>query len=154
VILSFKHGDREYTQQRKDSRASKLIVRHMERLHDIGLEQILTFTQPRIHEDIVHLVNRRFHRLMLRNVDLNMCFTSNMDPDNGTRFNYVASLITSLNLIRKIHMLNLSSEWATRDEANHVLTRFAFPMHNQPQHDNSEHLHSSKNSQPRTFQRG
>jgi len=61
-----------------------------------------------------------------------------MDPDNGTRFNYVASLIISLNLIRKIHMLNLSSEWATRDEANHVLTRFAFPMHDQPQHDNSE----------------
>jgi len=106
----------------------------MDTLHDIGLQQILTYVQPRVHEDIVHLVSRRFHRLMLRSVDLNLRFTVNMHPG----MNYITSLITSLESIRKIHMLNVSSELATGHEANRVLARFAFPVLHQLQHDNKE----------------
>jgi len=106
----------------------------MQTLHDIGLQQVLTYVQPRVHEDIVHLVSRRFHRLMLRSVDLNLRFTVNMHPG----MNYITSLITSLESIRKIHMLNLSSELATGHEANRVLARFAFPVLHQAQHDNKE----------------
>ena len=98
----------------------------MQHLSETGWQQVMTFVQPRIHEDIVHLVSRLFHRLMLRSVDLNMCLTLEMIADDAARLNCVASLVASLRLIRNIHMLNLSSEWATGNEANHVIRRFAF----------------------------
>jgi len=95
-------------------------------LHDDNLQQILTRVQPRIHENMVHLVSTRFHRLMLRSVDLDICITQSMDEE--VRQTYIRDIITTLSSVGKIHMLNLYSQWASNMEANRVLTRFAFPV--------------------------
>jgi len=97
----------------------------MNLLEDVHIQQIITRVQPRIHENIVHLVSKQFHRLMVRSVDLDICVRQNMDMD--VRQAYITEIIRTLSSVGKIHMLHLFSEWRTTMEANSVLMRFAFP---------------------------
>jgi len=98
----------------------------MDSLNDTNLQQIITRVQPRIHENMIHLVSKRFHRLMLRSVDLEICVIQNMDEE--VRETYVRDITRTLASVGKIHMLHLYSQWAASMEANSVLMRLAFPV--------------------------
>ena len=98
----------------------------MESLNDTNLQQIVTRVLPRIHENMIHLVSKRFHRLMLRSVDLEICVIQNMDEE--VRETYVRDITRTLASVGKIHMLHLYSQWAATTEANSVLMRLAFPV--------------------------
>jgi len=98
----------------------------MNSLNDTNLQQIVTLVKPRIHENMIHLVSKRFHRLMLRSVDLEIRVTQSMDEE--VREAYVRGITSTLSSVGKIHLLHLYSQWASSMEANNVLMRLAFPV--------------------------
>ena len=98
----------------------------MNSLNETNLQQIITQVQPRTHENMIHLVSKLFHKLMLRSVDLQICVVPHMDKE--VRETYVTDIAMKLASVSKIHMLHLYSQWATTTEANCVLMRLAFPV--------------------------